>query len=368
MSSNRMRVLLVSMLAVFAVSAVASSSASAACYKVAVAGTGKFEKSTCAGAEGTKEYIKISKLETELKSGEWCAKVEEKETGTFEDAACTKGKAKGEYIKVLKHFYQPGFWLCHKVKNFEGVYKDKHCRIVGGNENWTWAYVTNNNVIHACVRKVPGQYNDGYCQELGGVERWAWVKWGVVHKFPGTIGVSKLKGTVAGVKITIECSGGTTATGKLEENGVTKENALTYTGCKIVGELGETCAVKATLETKKLAGTQTPTGEAEGRIEDTFAPEEASFIEIAVENNGSKTCTPKGTYKVLGSQGCEVDKSNAEAKESKEEHELICKPSLAGSKLELGGNKAEYEGTVKNKLEIENEEKVVETDDYFVEE
>ena len=61
MSTNRIRVLLVSLLAVFAIGAVAAGSASGAvrvwksCEKV-TAGTGQFEKNTCEGAAGTKEW------------------------------------------------------------------------------------------------------------------------------------------------------------------------------------------------------------------------------------------------------------------------------------------------------------------------
>jgi hypothetical protein len=98
---------MVAALAVFAVSAVASASASAAgCYKVATAGTGTFEAQgvgVCAKAGGTKEYIEVEKLEKELKVGEWCAKVT-KPTGIYSNNACTETKAgatEKEYIKVL---------------------------------------------------------------------------------------------------------------------------------------------------------------------------------------------------------------------------------------------------------------------------
>ena len=114
MNPSRIRVLLVSLLAVFALSAIASASASATCYRVAEAKTGRFKtRETCeAGtpviAKG--EWINVSKLETKLSGDEWCAKVETIETGTYEDAGRTKAKAKGEYIKV----HVPAFWLCRK--------------------------------------------------------------------------------------------------------------------------------------------------------------------------------------------------------------------------------------------------------------
>jgi hypothetical protein len=101
MHSSRVRHLFVAMIAVFALSAVASSSASAACYRVDEAKTGTFEDSSCMVANGTKEYIKVSKLETELAPGEWCAKVEAAKTGSFEDSKCAKGLKEGAFAKVL---------------------------------------------------------------------------------------------------------------------------------------------------------------------------------------------------------------------------------------------------------------------------
>jgi hypothetical protein len=103
MSTNRLRVMLVSLLAVFAVSAVASGSASAACYKVVEAGTGSFEQPTCAGVVGTKEWVKVSALATETPagSGQWCAKVEAGEPSRFSNNTCTTAHVgTGEFAKV----------------------------------------------------------------------------------------------------------------------------------------------------------------------------------------------------------------------------------------------------------------------------
>ena len=99
---SRIRIIMLSLLAVFAVSAVASASASATCYKVAVAGTGHWENGTCTVVGTTKEFVEVEKLETKLNAGEWCAKVKAGEPSTFEDNKCTKAKAgTGEFIKVL---------------------------------------------------------------------------------------------------------------------------------------------------------------------------------------------------------------------------------------------------------------------------
>jgi hypothetical protein len=122
MGSNRLRLLLVSMMAVFAISAVASASASAAtCYKVAVPKTGNFEKMNattgkCEKAVVEGEYVETKKV-TDLNNGkgELCAEVAAG-TGTFETlATCEAGKppAKGNFIRVLENegeqqFFQNG--------------------------------------------------------------------------------------------------------------------------------------------------------------------------------------------------------------------------------------------------------------------
>jgi hypothetical protein len=105
MSSNRLRLLLVTVMAVFAISAVASASASAAatCYPVAEKETGNFASSErCEKKEETTkgEWVAIEKLEKEVSPGVWCAKVKVAKTGTFKNAGCTEAEAKGTFIKV----------------------------------------------------------------------------------------------------------------------------------------------------------------------------------------------------------------------------------------------------------------------------
>jgi hypothetical protein len=121
---SRIRLIMLALLAVFAVGAVASASASATCYKVAEAGTGNRDGTgTCAVNTGASanEYINVSKLETKLKNGEYCAKVTEAETGNYEDNACTKKVAKKEFIKVLV----PEFIHCIKTTAKEDEYPTK---------------------------------------------------------------------------------------------------------------------------------------------------------------------------------------------------------------------------------------------------
>ena len=107
---SRIRIIMLSMLAVFAISAIASASASAAptCYKVATAGTGTYENNECKTAGGAKEWVKIEKLETESAAGEpgepatWCAKVAVGEPSKYKNNTCTEEKVgTGEYLKVM---------------------------------------------------------------------------------------------------------------------------------------------------------------------------------------------------------------------------------------------------------------------------
>jgi hypothetical protein len=105
MSSNRLKLLLLSVMAVIAISAIASASASAACLKVAVAGTGHWTTNACTVAGPPNEYVKTTTPITQIKPGEWCAKVETGEPSTYEDDKCENAKAGGGYIKVIAMCY-----------------------------------------------------------------------------------------------------------------------------------------------------------------------------------------------------------------------------------------------------------------------
>lgn len=102
--STIFRKTLICLIAVFAVGAVASASASATCYKVAVAGTGHWENSTCTTVGTTKAYVEVEKLETPLGAGEWCAKVKPTEPSTYKNNTCTEANTgTGEFTKVLNN-------------------------------------------------------------------------------------------------------------------------------------------------------------------------------------------------------------------------------------------------------------------------
>jgi hypothetical protein len=134
----RIRLIMLAALAVFALSALASaSSASAECRQVAVPGTGTFENNICTVAGGTKEFIKISKLETRLKGGEWCAKVETAGTGTFSDNKCTNTVGAKEFIKVKVHEWTVP---CHKViaaNKGLGDFNNNTCTEPGGTKEFS---------------------------------------------------------------------------------------------------------------------------------------------------------------------------------------------------------------------------------------
>jgi hypothetical protein len=136
MSTNRIRVLLASLLAVLAVSAVASASASATCYRVAVAHTGHWENNTCTTVGTTKEYVEVEKLETHLLNpGEWCAKVKAGEPSTFSDNKCTVAHVgTGEFTKVLV----PEFSACGFKKGAGSKYASKAACEAGTVSSGEW--------------------------------------------------------------------------------------------------------------------------------------------------------------------------------------------------------------------------------------
>jgi hypothetical protein len=110
MHFNRIRIIGLALVAVFAMSAVGVSTASASapefvrCAKVVTAGTGTFENSTCTtvGA-GTKNFIKVFLGGTSISATEECAKVVTAGTGTFENSTCTTvGAGTKNFIEVLK--------------------------------------------------------------------------------------------------------------------------------------------------------------------------------------------------------------------------------------------------------------------------
>jgi hypothetical protein len=315
MNTNRLKLLLVSLLAVFAVSAVASGSASAngQCYKTITAGLGTFADSSCVVPSGSDEYIKVAKLETELtKPSEWCAKVTTEKTGNFTTGACTTEKAKEEFIKV----HVPTFWVCRKGE-------------IG--------------------KEPPIKYDTHLCntKEKPLAEReWSWlpVEKAEVYAFEGTSGVSKLESTLAGLRVLIECKKDK-ITGELESGGRTKNAVITYEECslfevtKYVKVALPKCKIP-TIKTNKL-NDYLIAGKGAGP-EDEFEPAEGTtFAEITIEGEG---CALNSKTAVTGKQICQLP----EAPVGQVEHEIECSPS--GGSLKLGANAASYFGNALVKL------------------
>jgi hypothetical protein len=150
----------------------------------------------------------------------------------------------------------------------------------------------------------------------------------------GTSSLSLLKATVAGVKVEIECPEGT-FTGKIEPGGRGEGDTFLLKKCKETSPAK--CSVAETLESKlnaKLIG----------------APPEAEFEPTTPEGNyfefsitGSE-CAIKNTYKVTGTQACELPKSEEELVE----HEIVCPTTK--SKLKVAGVSATYSTASKIKL------------------
>jgi hypothetical protein len=149
----------------------------------------------------------------------------------------------------------------------------------------------------------------------------------------GTSTVSLLKATIGGIKTEIECPEDTFA-GKIEAGG-RGSATLVLKKCKVFSPAK--CSVAETLETKlnaKLIGTG-----AEVEFEPTTP--EGNFFELSI--TGAE-CSVKGTYKVTGTQACELPKSEAELVE----HEIVC--PAAKSKLKVLFFAATYSTTEKIKL------------------
>ena len=205
MSSNRIRVLLVSLMAVFGaltMSAIGATSASAAeCLLAANAGAGEFEAPSCTGVAGNKDYIKVSKLEKKLKEDEWCAKIEPVGAGEFEKNTCEGAAGTKEFAKVYTH----GFWVC-KEKAGAGT-------------------------------EPPVKYDDHTCSTKAkplAERKWEWrpVRGTEVFTFTGTSGVSKLEGTLLGLRVLIECKKDTIK-GEITAAGSTAGVVITYEECSL---------------------------------------------------------------------------------------------------------------------------------------
>jgi hypothetical protein len=322
MRSNRLRLLLVSVMAVFAISAVASASASAVptsfCYKVAVMGTGNKDSSCITNAGATaNEYINVEKLENQIKASEWCAKVFTAGTGTFEDAKCEKAKVKGEFIKVVAF-----------NKEWEV------CKIVTAGLNI----------------EPPAKYDEHKCntQTKPLVDReWEFQKLAVGESFAVESSGGKFTLTAGGKTITC----GTVAdTGTIESGGKDKATTITFKTCK-AGTNG--CEVKNTggaFGTVVVAEIPTKLEEVGSKLVDKFEQKLVGTTKefVTLEFNGA-TCAGEGyvTTKVKGDVAAEVkNEANGEVKLT-----FPSTPIAQTPKLEAFGVAATLVGTDNEKLE-----------------
>jgi len=220
MKSRQIRILLISLLVVFAISAGASaSSASATCYRVVVAGTGHWEKNTCSSGTATKNYVEVETLETAIKVGEWCAKVKAGEPSTYENNTCTttktgtgeytkvyvpecfrvvtagtgtfakpscEGAAGTEYIRVskLETELKPGEW-CAKVRTAKtGKYSNATCteEKTGATEKeYIKVFVP---FWQVCEKTGSEEYETHKCVKKGAGGEWSWTKLAAGNEYP----------------------------------------------------------------------------------------------------------------------------------------------------------------------------------------
>jgi len=300
---RQIRILGLSLLAVFAISAVAAASASASgqCYKVVTAGSGRWEGPTCVEPPGKDEYDKVLKLETEAKTGEWCAKIEKASEGRFEDNKCTKAKLEGEFAKVLV----PSFSVCRE----------------GGTEKYE---------NHSCAKTI----------ETG---KWSFlpVEKAEKYAFEGTSGVSKLESAIGVTAVIIECKKDNTK-GELESGGRAKDVVITYEECKLFTVAKHIKAVTKcsvhNITTNKL--NEFLVQGRDSGPEDEVEPETGTAVAtVTVEG-----CSLESENKVTGKQTCSLP----EATVGLVEHELVCSPTVGT--LLFAGKAASYYGTASVKL------------------
>jgi hypothetical protein len=319
------RKILVCLIAVLALGAVASASASAApmCYKVAVAGSGAWENNACTVAGGTKEYVKVEKLETQLNAGtsgapaEWCAKVKTGEPSRFSDNKCTVAKTgTGEFIKVLtfKRIYE----VCQEVTG-EGT-------------------------------EPPTKFDNHLCntkEKALALRKWEWKPIAVGTKFAveDKGGAFKLEG---GGKSS-DCTA-VTSTGEIGAGGESTGLTLKFTGCTndpgtceafSKGKAG-TKEIEATGLTDQLVERETSTGVTV--LADEFKENATTKEFVTIEfKEGANACPNYPATKVKGQVAGECKNTTAAGQG---ETELVFpNPALTANSLEAFGVSSKLFGT-----------------------
>jgi hypothetical protein len=313
MSSSRIRILLVSLMAVFAISAVASASASATCYKVAEPETGRFETwakceaGTPVIAKGA--WIDVSKLETELKPGEWCALVKTAKTGNYKDNKCTAKMAEGEFIKVLVP--QKRWWGCKEVAG-EG-------------------------------KEPPTKYDEHKCntqaKELK-LRKWEWVKEAAGEKWK-TVSKGGVFTLTAGTKVVtckkVKDEGNSEELGKDEATNITFEECSTSESKCLVKSKGGTNG------TVVVTSVPTQLVERGGKLADEFKENATTkeFVTLQFEKEGGGACATLPETKVKGQVAAEcINLANGEIELN------FPNPELPGNTLNAFGVASKLTGKV----------------------
>jgi hypothetical protein len=396
----RIRTLIISLLAVcavFAVSAVGAASASAQCLKVAVAGTGHWENNKCTVAGGTKEYVEVEKVETQLKPGEWCAKVKAGEPSTYKDNKCTEPETStGKYIKVMAACYPvaeketgnfassekceknetttKGAWVrisklenevspagseiwCAKVATAKtGNYKDNKCTEKMAEGEYIKVLVSSDQ-WEVCEKGGTEGWSEHKCNAGKGTGEWSWKVLAAGKSYNTTSNI--VAGTTEVLSVfgkSIKCTGETdkgTITGGTPGTDLTKPS--TFTGCTTSlagclvhspGQPNGTIVLAASGIPTKLE--QRLVGEEEILV-DNFEEDPTSheFVTLQFEPEAGKTCTGFTETKVTGAVAAEVKNlSNAEVELDFPE------PELPGNTLKAFGVAAKF--TSRDELSLEN--------------
>lgn len=183
----------------------------------------------------------------------------------------------------------------------------------------------------ACSGAVPGlcwsATEAGELLELNGEEQ-----------FSATGGLTLLEANFGANVVHIECTNFTTSGGVINQEVLVKTTAevkLHFTGCALVGSLGEKCKVLTELLTETLLATFPEAG-------DVVFKGDTNFIIINIAGIAGKGCPAivEGNQAVKGEQICLW----LTPSEDLLTQELNCPSDAEHSKLTLGGNAATFDG------------------------
>lgn len=165
---------------------------------------------------------------------------------------------------------------------------------------------------------------------------------GETQEATGTGGPSKLESTIAGEKVTIECSKNSIK-GVIEPAGAS-EGKVTFSECKVLNKKHEVLSACKVQEPVEVKFTDQLVTNSEKKIEDEYKSTKAeeTFVELSI--TGASCAVKITNAKIKGTQVCELPKGEEPAVE----HKTECKPS--GSKLKLGTSEAQFTSTDSTKL------------------